>query len=68
MERAWVITDWSLYHEMVAADNAWQAELEQMYGKHAGDARYDERGYATDQLAALKNEYLRLCKLMFPAS
>lgn len=41
-----------------AADDAWQAELEKEYGKDAGDARYDERGYATAELAALKAGFL----------
>lgn len=36
-----------------AADDAWQAALEAAYGKAAGDARYDRRGYATPELAQL---------------
>lgn len=29
---------------MYSADNAWQAELVKVYGKQAGNARYDARG------------------------
>jgi len=28
----------------VAADAAWSAELKRIFGKHAGDARYTDRG------------------------
>lgn len=27
------------------ADDAWQAELEKTFGRHAGDARYTPRGH-----------------------
>jgi hypothetical protein len=36
-----------------AADDAWQAELVRLYGRQAGDARYDARGRSTDTLARL---------------
>lgn len=36
------------------ADADWHAELTAVYGKNAGDARYDKRGYATPKLATLK--------------
>ena len=35
------------------ADAAWQAELERMYGKRAGEARYDARGTSTAELQYL---------------
>ena len=43
----------SKYWDAVKADNEWQAELERVYGKQAGDARYDQRGKATSRLAEL---------------
>lgn len=47
--------DASLAHRIYQqADDAWQAELERVYGSQAGDARYDHRGTATRQLADLK--------------
>lgn len=36
-----------------AADDAWQAALVRQYGKDAGDARYDARGYSTPELQRL---------------
>lgn len=48
-----------LYAAWVAADDAWQAELERQYGKDAGDARADSaRNAATPALAALKQAFL----------
>jgi hypothetical protein len=42
------------YREAVAADDAWQVALVRLYGQQrAGDARYDARGKATPELAAL---------------
>jgi hypothetical protein len=46
------------YHAALAADMAWQAELEATYGEDAGDARYDHRGVATPALKAAKAAYL----------
>lgn len=46
------------YRTAVAADEAWQRELEQAYGKCAGDARYDKRGVATPELARLHSEFV----------
>lgn len=37
------------------ADDAWSALLQQRFGKRAGDARYDERGRSTPELAAARN-------------
>jgi len=48
----------TLRNAWVAADLAWQAELERVYGSNAGDARYDNRGTATDTLQALKRAML----------
>jgi hypothetical protein len=42
------------YQAALAADAAWQAELEATYGEDAGDARYDHRGAATSDLRAKK--------------
>jgi hypothetical protein len=33
-----------LYNEALAADKAWQTELEKLFGKHAGDVRYTSQG------------------------
>jgi hypothetical protein len=45
--------DFTLYHAAVAADNAWQSELERAYSKRAGDARYSSLGTATATLRKL---------------
>ena len=37
-----------------AADDAWCGALHRVYGKTAGGALYDRRGYATPELCALK--------------
>jgi hypothetical protein len=47
----------SAYTLWLAADDAWQDELERVYGGNAGDARYDERGTATDRLADLYDAF-----------
>jgi len=47
----------TLRNAWYAADQAWQLELERVYGANAGDARYDNRGTATDTLQALKQAY-----------
>ena len=47
------------YHEWLKADNEWQAELQRVYRSHAGDARYDERGYATPRLQELKTAFIQ---------
>ena len=47
------------YAACMAADAAWHAELVRVYGRDAGNARYDHRGYATEKLATLKNEKIR---------
>jgi len=42
------------------ADSAWQSELEREYGKHAGDARYDDsRNERTARLSELRAEFHR---------
>jgi hypothetical protein len=41
------------YHAAIDADRAWSAELTRLYGRNAGDARYDARGTATPELARL---------------
>lgn len=45
------------YYAAKAADDAWQAELERTYGPAAGDARYDARGTATENLFLLWLEW-----------
>lgn len=47
------------YAQALLADNAWQAELERVYGRKAGDARYGARGTATERLAGLHAEFAR---------
>ena len=50
----------SLFQAAIDADNAFQAELVSVYGKDAGDARYDYAKYTAtpklDDLAAAKIE------------
>lgn len=41
----------------VAADDAWTAALRARYGSRAGEARYDRRGHASPELAALRKAY-----------
>lgn len=42
------------YEAAQAADDAWQAEIDRVFGKNkAGDARYDDRGKSTPELLAL---------------
>lgn len=45
-----------LYYAAMAADRAYSDELARLYGKAAGDARYDARGKATPELVALSAE------------
>ena len=47
----------ALYYEAMNADNAWQDELDRLFGKRAGDARYDGRGISTPTLAALHQDF-----------
>lgn len=42
-----------LYFAAMSADIAWQTALVKAYGAQAGDARYDARGTATDELRTL---------------
>lgn len=48
----------TLRNAWCAADQAWQLELQRVYGTNAVDARYDNRGTATDTLQALKQAML----------
>jgi|GEM_PF-5401390 len=50
--------NFDLYYAALDADNAWSNELRAVYGKEAGDARYDERGEASAKLAELKDKKL----------
>ena len=43
----------SLYDKAMQAEKAWQAALVATYGSEACNARYDNRGTATPELAAL---------------
>jgi len=54
--------NYDLYYAALAANQAWQGELQATYGNNAGDARYDERGGATEKLADLKDSYLKAAK------
>lgn len=38
---------------ILTPDAAWSAELKRVFGKAAGDARYDARGTSTPELARL---------------
>jgi hypothetical protein len=41
------------YYAAIEADNAYSAELHRLFGKAAGDARYDARGESTPELRRL---------------
>lgn len=47
-----------LYYKALAADHAFSRELERLFGKEAGDARYDARGKSTPELRELASAYL----------
>lgn len=47
-----------LYYAALAADDAWSDELQRVFGKRAGDARYDKRGTSTPRLRELCDAYL----------
>jgi hypothetical protein len=53
----------NLYHAAINADNAWSSELTRVYGRNAGDARYDSRGYATPELKQLSDAFLIACEV-----
>jgi len=48
-----------LYLASVAADDAWQAELERRFGKNAGDVRYTQKGQSGPVLVPLFEEARR---------
>lgn len=48
-----------LYFTATAADIAWHTALVRAYGTAAGDARYDARGTATDELRTLHTRYVQ---------
>jgi hypothetical protein len=45
------------YAAAMDADNAWQTELERVFGKSAGTRRYMQSGKSTPKLAALHAEF-----------
>lgn len=45
---------------IVLADEAWSRELGRVFGRRAGDARYDERGWSTPALRCLLRRMRRL--------
>lgn len=53
------MTTHELYQAALAADNAWQAELQRLFGRNAGDVRYTEQGSAGPILAPLYAEFKR---------
>jgi hypothetical protein len=55
------------YEELVATDEAWHKLLVEMYGKRAGDARYDKRGRATPKLRELAERYTTQGEAYFAA-
>lgn len=46
-----------LYYTAVAADQAWFRELTRVFGKRAGNARYDTRGISTAELEVLHQTF-----------
>jgi len=46
------------FQAAMAADQAWSIELERVFGRAAGDARYDDRGEQTPRLKALRDAKL----------
>lgn len=48
-----------LFAAAMAADAAWQVELDRMFGKKSGDARYDARGVSTTKLKELRDAKVR---------
>ena len=46
-----------VYNAAIAADKAWSDLLQQTFGAQAGDARYDERGTSTRDLADLYRQF-----------
>jgi hypothetical protein len=55
------------YHAFVAADDAWQAELERLFGWRAGDVRYTTAGRTGPTLAPLYAEFRRTCNAWYAA-
>lgn len=51
-----------------AADDAYSAELRRLFGKAAGDARYDARGESTPELRRLAATKLAADAAMWGAS
>lgn len=47
------MTDFTLYHAALKADQEWSRELTRDYGRNAGDARYYPNGRATPELERL---------------
>jgi hypothetical protein len=48
-----------LYQTALAADHAWSAELQRLFGRNAGDVRYTEQGRTGPTLAPLYEEFRR---------
>ena len=57
-----------LYEAAKQADAAWQAELVQVYGQQASEARYRAAGIATETLFALKSAFLRASTALLQAT
>lgn len=51
------LTLYQLNKAAYAADKTWSELLRAAFGKNAGDARYDQRGRSTPELAAARNAY-----------
>jgi len=47
------------YAKWLAADQAWSAELQRVFGKHAGDARYRPAGVSSTALRRLHDRVRR---------
>lgn len=43
----------ALHRAAIKADAAWSTDLHRVFGKDAGDARYDSRGTSTPELRRL---------------
>jgi hypothetical protein len=56
-----------LYQAALNDDIAWSRELRRIYGRRAGDARYDDRGVSTPELRELRTQKVESDKIWLAA-